>query len=251
MKISFKIKLLFYWYKIFRSNNKIDSLIKISKGGEGVKRVAFLLPNDKKEAQLAAHFIKDDDKKNKLWDNDTHPEIPVKIGILGYGSLGSDAGDKLKYLGFDVIGYSLNKKQIDTTKIYYGDQIDEFLNKINILICTVPYTSKTNNLLSSDLFKKLNDDTYLINVSRGKVQNESDIIKYLENGKLSGAFLDVFEEEPLPISSKLWNHEKVQITPHNASITNQEAAVPQIIENYKRVISGKKLLNQVDSDNEY
>ena len=60
---------------------------------------------------------------------------------------------KLKYLGFDVIGYSLNKKQIDTTKIYYGDQIDEFLNNINILICTVPYTSKTNNLLSSDLFK--------------------------------------------------------------------------------------------------
>lgn len=66
MKISFKIKLLFYWYKIFRSSHKIDSLIKISKGGEGVKRVAFLLPNDKKEAQLAAHFIKDDDKKNKF-----------------------------------------------------------------------------------------------------------------------------------------------------------------------------------------
>ena len=192
-----------------------------------------------------------EDKKNKVWDNDTHPEIPVKIGILGYGSLGSDAGDKLKYLGFDVIGYSLNKKKIDTTKIYYGDQIDKFLNRINILICTVPYTSKTNNLLSSDLFKKLNDNTYLINVSRGKVQNESDILKYLENGKLSGAFLDVFEEEPLPISSKLWNHEKVQITPHNASITNQEAAAPQIIENYKRVISGKKLLNQVDIHNEY
>lgn len=192
-----------------------------------------------------------EDKKNKVWDNDSHPEIPIKIGILGYGYLGSDAGEKLKYLGFDVIGYSLNKKQINTTKIYYGDQIDEFLNEINILICTVPYTSKTNNLLSSNLFKKLNDNTYLINVSRGKVQNESDILKYLKNGKLSGAFLDVFEEEPLPFSSMLWNHEKVQITPHNASVTNQEAAVPQIIENYKRVISGKKLLNQVDIDNEY
>ena len=192
-----------------------------------------------------------EDKKNKVWDNDSHPEIPIKIGILGYGYLGSDAGEKLKYLGFDVIGYSLNKKQINTTKIYYGDQIDEFLNEINILICTVPYTSKTNNLLSSNLFKKLNDNTYLINVSRGKVQNESDILKYLKNGKLSGAFLDVFEEEPLPFSSMLWNHEKVQITPHNASVTNQEAAVPQIIENYKRVISGKKLLNQVDINNEY
>ena len=58
MKISFKIKLLFYWYKIFRSNHKIDSLIKISKGGEGVKRVAFLLPNDKKEATIGCSFYK-------------------------------------------------------------------------------------------------------------------------------------------------------------------------------------------------
>ena len=92
---------------------------------------------------------------------------------------------------------------------------------------------------------------YLINCSRGPVVDEKALIEALNNKEIAGAGLDVFEEEPLPISSKLWNHEKVQITPHNASITNQEAAVPQIIENYKRVISGKKLLNQVDSDNEY
>lgn len=191
------------------------------------------------------------DKKNKVWDNDTHPEIPVKIGILGYGSLGSDAGDKLKYLGFDVIGYSLNKKQIDTTKIYYGDQIDEFLNKINILICTVPYTSKTNNLLSSDLFKKLNDDTYLINVSRGKVQNESDIIKYLENGKLSGAFLDVFEEEPLPKSSPLWAHPKVKITPHIASLTYPKESTYQVLDCFERLEKGLPLPQQVSREKMY
>lgn len=65
MKISLKIKLLFYWYKIFRPDYKKDYLIKISKGGEGVKSVVFLLPEDQKQAQLAAHFIKHDDKKNK------------------------------------------------------------------------------------------------------------------------------------------------------------------------------------------
>ena len=69
MRISLKIKLLFYWHKIFRSNVVKDSTIKISKKGKGVKSVVFLLPNEKKQAQLAAHFIKHDDKKNKFYFN--------------------------------------------------------------------------------------------------------------------------------------------------------------------------------------
>lgn len=192
------------------------------------------------------------DKKNKLWDHITHPEIlPINIGILGFGALGSDAADKLKYMGFNVIGYSLNKKEENGIKIYNGEEMDLFLSKVNVLVCTVPYTQKTHHLLDKNLFKKLNKETYLVNVSRGKVQCEKDIIKYIDNGTLSGAFLDVFETEPLPFSSEIWNHDKIQITPHNASITNEAAAVPQIIENYKRVVSGKSLINQVDVDNEY
>ena len=69
MRISLKIKLLFYWHKIFKSNRVKDSTIKISKKGKGVKSVVFLLPNEKKQAQLAAHFIKHDDKKNKFHFN--------------------------------------------------------------------------------------------------------------------------------------------------------------------------------------
>ena len=69
MRISLKIKLLFYWYKIFKSNVVKDSPIKISKKGKGVKSVVFLLPNEKKQAQLAAHFIKNDGKKNKFHFN--------------------------------------------------------------------------------------------------------------------------------------------------------------------------------------
>jgi len=192
------------------------------------------------------------DKKNKLWDHITHPEIlPINIGILGFGALGSDAADKLKYMGFNVMGYSLNKKQKSGIKTYNGEELEMFLSKINILVCTVPYTKKTHHLLDKNLFKKLNKETYLVNVSRGKVQNEKDIIEYIDNGTLSGAFLDVFETEPLPRSSEIWNHDKIQITPHNASITNEQAAVPQILENYQRVLSGKSLINQVNIDNEY
>ena len=90
-----------------------------------------------------------------------------------------------------------------------------------------------------------------INVSRWKVQNEDHILEYIDNKTLSGAFLDVFETEPLPKSSKLWNHERIQITPHNASITNEDAAVPQIIDNYKRVLTGDILVNQVNIEDEY
>ena len=91
----------------------------------------------------------------------------------------------------------------------------------------------------------------MINVSRGKVQNEKHIIDYIDNGRLSGAYLDVFEKEPLPQKSKIWTHDKIQITPHNASVTNEEAAVPQILDNIKRLINGEKLINEIDVENEY
>ena len=99
------------------------------------------------------------------------------------------------------------------------------------MICTVPYTSQTAGLLSKPLFDQLTQPTYLINVARGAVQVEADILEALENNSLSGAFLDVFETEPLPKQHPFWNHPKVQITPHIASITNPEAGVVQILNN--------------------
>ena len=68
------------------------------------------------------------DKENKIWDNKTPPEIPIKVGILGYGALGSDAASKLHFLGFNVVGYSLNKKSDDKIKVYHGDNLNEFLD---------------------------------------------------------------------------------------------------------------------------
>lgn len=192
-----------------------------------------------------------EDKKNKIWDHDLSPEVNLSIGILGLGILGGDAAIKLKNLGFKVYGYSPSPKQIDGVECFFGEEISEFLKKINTLVCTVPYTPKTHNLLSEKLFKQLQNPTYLINVARGKVQNEVDIINAVNTGVLTGAFLDVFEKEPLPISSPLWSHNKIKITPHVASVTNAEAGAKQIIENYRRYIKNEKLINEINLDKGY
>jgi glyoxylate/hydroxypyruvate reductase A len=192
-----------------------------------------------------------EDKKNKIWDHNLSPEINISIGILGLGILGGDAAIKLKNLGFKVYGYSPSPKQIDGIECFSGEEMSKFLKKINTLICTVPYTPKTHDLLSQKLFNQLQNPTYLINVSRGKVQNEEDIINAVNSGVLTGAFLDVFENEPLPISSPLWSHNKIKITPHIASVTNAEAGAKQIIENYRRYINNEKLMNEVNLDKGY
>ena len=192
-----------------------------------------------------------EDKKNKIWDHDLSPEVNLSIGILGLGILGRDAAIKLKNLGFKLYGYSPSPKQIDGVECFSGEEISIFLKKINTLVCTVPYTPKTHNLLSEKLFKQLQNPTYLINVARGKVQNEVDIINAVNTGILTGAFLDVFEKEPLPTSSPLWSHDKIKITPHIASVTNADAGAKQIIENYRRYIKNEKLMNEVNLDKGY
>lgn len=126
-----------------------------------------------------------------------------------------------------------------------------FLKKINVLICTVPLTPQTKGLLNKSFFKKLNNQTYLINVSRGEVHVEKDIIEAINNGKLSGAFLDVFEKEPLPKDSPIWSHPKIKITPHIASLSYSDEGVRQVMENFDRLNKNKTLLNLVDRKKMY
>ena len=187
-----------------------------------------------------------DDKKNKVWDQQFDPEVPVRIGILGLGALGTDLAQKLKVLGFEVHGLSRSKRILEGIHTYTETEMDAFLGKVNLLICMLPATPDTKEILSKDLFDKLPDNSYLINVGRGHQQNNEDILAALNSGKLAGAFLDVFPMEPPPKDSPMWDHPKVFITPHIAVVTKLEAAVPQIVDNYQRMKSGQELLNLID-----
>jgi glyoxylate/hydroxypyruvate reductase len=192
------------------------------------------------------------DKQEKAWDQQINPEIDLRPGVMGMGVLGQDVAMKLQQLGFRVFGYSNSRKFIKNITSYAGEEeLNDFLSQINILICMLPLTSDTRGILNYELFRKMNKGSYLINVARGSHLVEEDLLKAIEEGYIEHAFLDVFNKEPLPKEHPFWSHNKIMITPHIASVTNPYAAVPQVIANYKRMMEGSALSNEIDRDKEY
>jgi glyoxylate/hydroxypyruvate reductase len=190
------------------------------------------------------------DQQRKVWDM-SNPEIPISVGIMGAGELGGDVIEKLKFMGIEVAGLGNSPKKGLDYPYYDKTQIDEFLKAINVLVCLLPLTSETEGILNISLFRKCNKGTYLINVARGKHLIEDDLLTAIDEGYISGALLDVFHKEPLPETHPFWTKQEIMITPHIASVTNPEAAAPQIVENYHRIKDNLKLLNEIDRNKGY
>tara|TARA_R110002124_G_scaffold44656_3_gene135905 strand:- start:5518 stop:6444 length:927 start_codon:yes stop_codon:yes gene_type:complete len=193
-----------------------------------------------------------DQKKEAFWDK--HTLIPKKdsvVGIVGLGEMGLSTAKILLKNGYEVNGWSRSKKDILGLKSFSEHELDDFLSQTNILICLLPLTAQTEGILNLDLFKKLKKPAYLINVGRGQHLVEEDLIYGIDTGVLSGAWLDVFEEEPLPENHLFWNRPKIMITPHVAAVTDSKEAAKQILENYKRSLSGMELINPVVREKGY
>ncbi|MEQ8578111.1 MAG: glyoxylate/hydroxypyruvate reductase A [Balneola sp.] len=193
-----------------------------------------------------------DQKREAFWDK--HKLIPKEdsvVGILGFGEMGSSVADLLILNGYKVNTWSRSKKDYEGITSYNKDELNEFLNNTNILICTLPLTVETQGILDLELFKKLKKPAYLINAGRGQHLIEEDLIYAIDTGVLAGAWLDVFEEEPLPSNHLFWNRPKIMITPHIAAVTDSNEAAEQIIENYKRSLSGMEMVNSVDRKKGY
>ncbi|MDT0677095.1 2-hydroxyacid dehydrogenase [Autumnicola musiva] len=194
-----------------------------------------------------------DQKKEKSW-NRTPYKRPrnVTVGIMGVGVLGSAVGEKLSANGFNVLGWAKSEKDKQDMNTYCGQEgLEEFLSKSNVLVCLLPLTSKTENILNADVFEKLPKGAYVINVARGEHLVEQDLLEMIGSGHLSGAALDVFREEPLPENHPFWENSEILITPHIASVTSAESVMPQIIENYERMKEGEPLKNVVERDKGY
>jgi len=192
-------------------------------------------------------------RREKRWrDLYERPPSAVRVGLMGMGVLGSAAAAGLKNVGFQVIGWSRSAKKITGVKVFSGDAgLDPFLAQTDILVVLLPLTPATKGILNYDLFKKLARDgvlggPVLINAGRGGLQVEDDIRHALQDGTLSGASLDVFETEPLPLSSAFWEHPKVYMTPHNAASSDPRALVENIMAQIERHERGEPLENLVD-----
>jgi len=193
-----------------------------------------------------------DQKREAYWGK--HTLISKKdsvIGIMGLGEMGLATANLLLKNGYKVNGWSKSEKNIPDVQTFKESELDDFLAQTNILICLLPLTSKTEGILDLNLFKKLKSPSYLVNAGRGQHLVEEDLIYGIDTGVLSGAWLDVFEEEPLPSNHLFWNRPNIMITPHVAAVTNASEAAEQILENYKRSLSGIELVNSVSRKKGY
>ena len=176
----------------------------------------------------------------------------VSVGVMGLGTLGADAADALRRIGFRVAGWSRSPRQIEGIACFDGAQgLEPFLRRTDILVCLLPLTPDTRHVLNRDLFTKLNRDSplgapVLINAGRGGLQNEADILQCLDDGTLGGASLDVYATEPLPSGSRFWTHPKVVLTPHNAADTDPDEISKYVAQQIERFEAGGALENVVD-----
>ncbi|MDB5528292.1 MAG: glyoxylate/hydroxypyruvate reductase [Devosia sp.] len=179
------------------------------------------------------------------------------VGIMGMGVLGQDAAQCLLALGFEVRCWSRTQKPVQGVEAFAGaGEFDAFLGGTDILVNLLPLTPDTAGILNSDTFSKLrrgglDGGPVLVNPARGGHQREADIVKALGDGTLGAASLDVFEVEPLPADSPLWDIANCYITPHIAAISNEEAGVSYYAAIIKAHEAGKPLINVVDRSRGY
>jgi len=176
----------------------------------------------------------------------------ISVGVMGLGTLGANAAAVLHRIGFRVAGWSRSLKQIDGIDCFHGaDQFDAFLRRTDILVCLLPLTPDTRQILDRNAFAKLNRSSpmgapVVINAGRGGLQNEADILACLDDGTLGATSLDVFAQEPLPPDSPFWTHPKVVLTPHNAADTDPDEISKYVARQIERFEAGGALENVVD-----
>lgn len=175
----------------------------------------------------------------------------LNIGVMGLGNIGKEVALYLADQGFNVFGLSNSKKSLSDIQTFASNEMDDFLSNVHIVVNLLPLTKKTEGILDLDLFKKLNNPSFLINVARGDHLVDEDLIYALDTDIIEVAYLDVFSEEPLPESHPFWNRKNIHITPHIAGGSDPNNVAEEITENYKRLLSGMELQNVVDREKGY
>lgn len=163
-----------------------------------------------------------------------HPR-DVTVGILGLGTLGAHAAERLLQAGFRTIGWSRSHKALDNVETFSGDAgLIRLLEESDILVCLLPLTGETRGLLNKTRFAQMKQGASIINFGRGAIIVSEDLLNALDEGCLSHAVLDVFEREPLEDQSPFWHHPKVTVLPHISAPTNRQTAAAIVAENIRR-----------------
>src|SRR5215468_5571637 len=170
-----------------------------------------------------------------------------RIGFLGYGMMAQAPAAVLRSLEFKFSAWVRRPRPAGEIPIYHGqDQLEPFLNQIDIAVCLLPLTRETEGIFCAKTFAMMPRGAMLINVGRGKHVVDKDLITALDSGQLSYAALDALWPEPLPKDSPLWLHPKVTIMPHVARRPTVLQLATEIAANIRSLKAGGPLLQEVD-----
>jgi len=198
-------------------------------------------------------------QKVKKWERFTGSDLSNSVlTIIGLGKVGRKIAQFAKAFGMNINGVDIEADNMDANELpvdnlYHVNDLMVVLPKTEFLVLIAPHTPQTENMIGKEQLRALPKGAKVINVGRGSLIVEEELIKALEDGHLGGAGLDVFATEPLPKNSPLWDIENVLVSPHSGSTSDKEnrRITDLFIENIKRFLAGEPLKNVLDTKKMY
>lgn len=196
---------------------------------------------------------------DRRWDSLINYPLPADLAgqtavIVGRGPIGGSIVKVLQVLGVNTISVGFNDalkdqalSEVATSKVIHISQLKQVLPQAQWLVLACPLSHETRNLLDQSAINLLPDGARIINIARGEIICEADLISALQSEKLAGAYLDVFASEPLDVQSPLWSMDNVIVTPHSAghSAGNEARVLELFVENLRLFVHGQVLKNQI------
>lgn len=194
-------------------------------------------------------------QRSRKWDSFMVEGLQGKVmGVVGYGEIGRECALLAKSLGVTIYATRRNveKSAEDpiVDRVFRVEQLGEMLGEIDVLVAAAPLTPQTKHMIGEEQFRAMKQSAIVINVGRGPVVHEEALVAALQQGQIAGAALDVFEREPLPEDSPLWEMENVLISPHCTDRTSNpdwlDMSMQCFVDNFHRYLDGRELMNVVD-----
>jgi phosphoglycerate dehydrogenase-like enzyme len=189
------------------------------------------------------------------WDNTLTGSLRGKVlGFLGVGAISARIAQTAKVFSMQTRGYTRTSANCEFIDAYFhGDQLLQFVAELDYLVCALPDTRETNRMVDKRVLEAMPRRAVLINIGRGNVIDDEALVEALQTGTIAGAVLDVFRNEPLPVSHPFWTTPHLLMTFHTAAPgpSYHKDIVGVFAENYRRFVSGQPLLYQVDFERGY
>ena len=199
-----------------------------------------------------------DSQRRSAWEKEGRTHLRslygATVGIIGLGHIGQALAVRCSAMGMRVVGFQRKGGAVPAVDHIYSAQdeagLDSLITESDYVVLAVPLTNKTRHLMNARRLGLMKPSAHLINIARGDVVDEMALIETLQAGRIAGAGLDVFCQEPLPSESPLWTLPNVLITPHTSprEPDREQRAVDLICENIQRYRAGQPLINEMTED---